>query len=280
MQDFNYHSHTYRCGHADLDMKDEEYVKEYIKMGFKKIAITDHCPEKNLIDKRNDMRMSYESRIEYLESIKALKEKYKEKIEIMSGYEVEFLPGEEENLKELKSEVDKIILGQHFIYNDDKDLKIFNSENHFTDKELLRYAEYIEKAMEHGIPDIIAHPDLFLRGRKGFFEIEQEVTNRICRASEKYNVPLEINLNNIFGKTYYRDRKLNNLSFEEQRKQLKKVGYPNKDFWEIASNYNIKVLFGIDAHHRGQILLWKELVKLADELLGKEIMNKLNFIEE
>lgn len=26
MQKFNYHSHTYRCGHADLDMKDEEYV--------------------------------------------------------------------------------------------------------------------------------------------------------------------------------------------------------------------------------------------------------------
>ena len=31
MQNFNYHSHTYRCGHADLDMKDEDYIKEYIK---------------------------------------------------------------------------------------------------------------------------------------------------------------------------------------------------------------------------------------------------------
>ena len=28
MQKFNYHSHTYRCGHADLDMKDEEYIQE------------------------------------------------------------------------------------------------------------------------------------------------------------------------------------------------------------------------------------------------------------
>ena len=34
MQNFNYHQHTYRCGHADLDMEDEEYVQEYIKMGF------------------------------------------------------------------------------------------------------------------------------------------------------------------------------------------------------------------------------------------------------
>ncbi len=32
MQNFNYHTHTYRCGHADL-IEDEEYIKEYIKMG-------------------------------------------------------------------------------------------------------------------------------------------------------------------------------------------------------------------------------------------------------
>ena len=47
MQEFNYHSHTYRCGHADLDMTDEEYVEAYIKMGFKRMAFTDHCPENN-----------------------------------------------------------------------------------------------------------------------------------------------------------------------------------------------------------------------------------------
>ena len=31
MQNFNYHQHTFRCGHADMDMQDEDYVKEYIK---------------------------------------------------------------------------------------------------------------------------------------------------------------------------------------------------------------------------------------------------------
>lgn len=25
MQKFNYHTHTYRCGHAQFDMEDEEY---------------------------------------------------------------------------------------------------------------------------------------------------------------------------------------------------------------------------------------------------------------
>ena len=52
MQNFNYHTHTYRCGHADDTMSDEDFVKELIKKGFKKIAFTDHCPDKEGIDKR------------------------------------------------------------------------------------------------------------------------------------------------------------------------------------------------------------------------------------
>ena len=102
IQNFNYHTHTYRCGHADLSMEDEDYIKEYIKMGFKKIAFTDHCPQKNKIDKRTDMRMDYSQKNEYIDSVKKLKEKYKGKIEIEVGFETEYLPGEEENIKQLK----------------------------------------------------------------------------------------------------------------------------------------------------------------------------------
>lgn len=279
MQRFNYHSHTYRCGHADLDMSDEEYVQEYIKMGFRKVAFTDHCPEKNKIDKRDDMRMGYEQRKEYLESIKSLKEKYADKIAIETGYEVEYLPGEEENLKELKEETDKLILGQHFVYDDNKNLVIIR-KNDIPDEEVLRYGEYVKKVIELKIPDIIAHPDLFMLAKKEFGKTEEKVTNIICETAEKYNVPLEINLNNIFANTYYENRKLNDYPIDVQREKLKRVKYPCKDFWKIASNYNIKVLFGIDAHHRGQILLFNELISFAKEILGEEIISKLNFIEE
>ena len=145
MQKFNYHSHTYRCGHADLDMKDEEYIKEYIKMGFEKIAFTDHCPEKSEIDKRPNIRMNYNQKDEYINSIKNLKEKYTGKIEIETGYEIEYLPKDEDNLRELKEECNKIILGQHFIYDNNNELKIFGKDD-YTDEELIRYAKYIEKA--------------------------------------------------------------------------------------------------------------------------------------
>ena len=46
-----------------------------------------------------------------------------------------------------------------------------------------------------------------------------------------------------------------------------------------AEKYNIQVLYGIDAHYKGQIALWNELLELAHEILGEKIISKLNFIE-
>lgn len=279
MQKFNYHTHTYRCGHADLNMKDEEYVEEFIKMGFKKIAFTDHCPEKNENDKRPKIRMKYSQREEYLTSIRKLKEKYEGRIEIESGYEVEYLPGEEENIRELKKETDKIIIGQHFIYDDRGNLKIHGTDK-FSDDELIRYAHYIEKTMELGIADIIAHPDIYMLNRERFGEVEEKVANMICAAAEKYQIPLEINLCKIFNKTYFENKKLNNQPIGEQRKKLINVDYPCKEFWKVATNYNIKVLYGVDAHFKEQIQLCNELVQLANEIIGEETIQKLNFIEK
>ncbi|MCI8384596.1 MAG: hypothetical protein HFJ33_07060 [Clostridia bacterium] len=188
--------------------------------------------------------------------------------------------GEEEYLRELKSETDTIILGQHFIYDQNKKLKCLGNDE-FSDTDLYEYAKYIEKAMELGLPEIIAHPDFFMKNsRKSFEEVEQKVANMICRASEKYEIPLEINLNNIYNNTYYENQQHNNDSIEKQKEKLKNVVYPNKKFWEIATNYHIKVVYGIDTHHRGQILQWNELIKLVHELLGKETIEKLKFVEK
>lgn len=265
MQKFNYHTHTYRCGHADNNMMDAEYVKEFIKKGFKKIAFTDHCPEKQIIDKRSNMRMKYSQIEEYLGSIKFLKNKYKDKIEIETGFEIEYLPGQEENLLELKRIADKLVLGQHFIYDDNNtDLKIFR-KNEFSDKELIKYANYIKKAIELNIPDIIAHPDLYMLARETFGQAERETAEIICQAAEKYNIPLEINLSEP-------------SMYLSKLKSI--IKYPCKEFWEIASNYNVRVIYGVDAHYKDQIRQYEESIDIANEIIGKEIIDKLNFCEE
>ncbi len=263
MQDYNYHTHTYRCGHAQDDFTDEDYVLEFIKQGFKRICFTDHMPEKNKIDKRTNMRMDYSQKEEYYQSIKSLQDKYKDKIKIELGFEAEYLPGDEEYLLELKKETNKIILGQHFVLNKGK-LRIFRQAD-FTDKELLKYAEYIETAMKIGIPDIIAHPDIYMLNRNTFGKIETKVANLICKAAEKYQIPLEINL--TYPCLYYLHKRGS-------------IVYPCKEFWQIASNYNIKVLYGVDAHFKEQIEYYKESVETANEHLGEEIIQKLHFVND
>ena len=44
-------------------------------------------------------------------------------------------------------------------------------------------------------------------------------------------------------------------------------------------NSDKKVVYGIDAHFKGQIALWNELLELAHEILGEEVISKLNFLE-
>jgi len=278
MQKFNYHSHTYRCGHAQFDMMDEEYVEEYIKMGFEKIAFTDHCPEEVIRDFRPGVRMDYSQKSEYIHSIEKLKEKYKGKIKIETGFEVEYLEDNEEYLLRLKKECDKIILGQHFFYNDNK-LRFIGSDV-LTDEDIISYAKHIETAMKIHFPDIVAHPDMYMVGKKVFGNAESKVANIICKSAQTYNIPLEINISNIFYNTYLdKNKVLNNDPIEVQRQRLKNVFYPCKEFWEIATKYDIKVVYGIDAHFRGQIMLFNELVLLANEIIGKEVIEKLNFTQ-
>lgn len=66
---------------------------------------------------------------------------------------------------------------------------------------------------------------------------------------------------------------------DEYIAQLNGVKYPCKEFWKIASKHNVKVLYGIDSHFRGQVPLFKELVILANEVIGRDVIEKLNFIE-
>ncbi len=264
MQNFNYHTHTYRCKHSQPDFTDEEYVIEHINKCFTKMAFTDHCPEKEVIDVRPRMRMDYSQKDEYLSSIKALKEKYKDKINIKTGFEVEYLPGQEKNLFELKNEVDIIILGQHFVYDEKQEGLVIFRHDVFSDEELYRYADYVEEACKLGLPDYIAHPDIFMLNRT-FGKTEEEISRKVCETAQKYNIPIEINLGQC---RFYKIGKIDRIS------------YPCKEFWKIASEYNVKVLYGLDAHWKDELLGVEDAFKTVNDIIGVETLNKLNFCDD
>ena len=81
MQLFNYHTHTYRCGHAGGD--DEQYVRAAIAAGYQILGFSDHAPYPGVVH-RGD-RMNMEELDGYITSINHLKEKYADQIEIKLG---------------------------------------------------------------------------------------------------------------------------------------------------------------------------------------------------
>ena len=74
MQKFNFHTHTYRCNHADM-VPDSEFVEAHIRSGFERMAFTDHCPNRKRSDPPDFPRqhMLSEERSAYLDSIASLK---------------------------------------------------------------------------------------------------------------------------------------------------------------------------------------------------------------
>lgn len=279
LQDFNIHTHTKRCGHAEENYLDEDYIKEAIDAGMRYLCFTDHMPFPKEMDEKKNLRMEYNTKCEYIETINKLKEKYKNQIKIESGFEIEYIPGKEKHLEELKKETDKLIIGQHLTITREGTIKYIDSG--MTDEELSQYADLIVRAIELGIPNIIAHPDYFMKYRRGFGREEEKASIKICEVASKYDIPVEINLGRIHNKSRNMYEDIENIKYEDKiEKMLKIIEYPCNDFWKIAAEYNLKVLYGCDAHFRGQLLDMQEYIKIANNVIGKESLLKLSFINE
>lgn len=225
-QIFNYHGHTKRCGHASGE--DEEFVKEAIANGFKRMGFSDHAPYQD--GYAQGERMRKEELEDYVTSIKALQEKYKDQIEIRIGLEFENFEAQHQELQEYRDRFDYMIIGQH-------GPALYEAEYYdkHSDEDVIAYACFIQQACELGLPDIIAHPDLFMFSKPVWTDACDKAARIICESAQKHHIPLEINLNGLkYGKRQIGD-------------QLRYT-YPCREFWLVAQEYEIDVVYGLDAH--------------------------------
>lgn len=224
----NYHTHTRRCHHAVG--RDETYVKEAIKKGIKVLGFADHGPFP-YEGFKSGMRMTVDEAQGYFKSLRKLREKYKDVIDIKIGFEYEYFPEYMEWLKDFmkENEVDYIILGHHFSPSEQGGK---HTENLTEKEEILQYRDFVVEAIKSRMFLYVAHPDLYLANYKKFDETAKQVAEDICKAAKEYDVPLEYNL--------YGLRK----SYDSGR-----MKYPYTDFWLVAKEYGCKVIQGIDAHN-------------------------------
>jgi len=227
----NYHTHTFRCGHAIGN--DEEYVLEGIALGLNTLGFSDHIMLKNL--HQTNVRGEYELTEGYFLSIRSLQEKYKDRINIKLGFEAEafeeYFPYYE-NLKQTKK-IDYLILGNHCTLDKGVIRSFFSKCT--TKKDLLEYKNTLLNGLKTGLFDCIAHPDYFMETYYKWDSTAKKVAKEIIQAAIEYDIPLEFNLACIRrGK-------------QKKGKELR-YGYPYVPFWKMVEKMKAKVIIGIDAH--------------------------------
>lgn len=279
-QDFCFHTHTQRCGHGAKDTGDKEWVKNAIKGGIKKLAFTDHIPLPDGMNHKANSRMDIAEVESYLTSIHYLQEKYKGQIEIESGFEFEYSDRDLAHLQELKSKTDKMVLGQHFVIDDkgqEHGIVRGKGGKQISDEVLDLYAESIISAMDKGLPDVIAHPDLFMQARDSFGAREEEITRAICRKAIEKGIPLEINFGKIASKLD------SGMSIEDIKKR---TPYPSPEFWKIVAEetriarengQDLLVIYGKDAHFPEQLSTEKDY-EIAKAIIGEQTLEQLHIV--
>lgn len=230
----NYHTHTFRCGHA-LENKDEEYVLKAIELGYKNLGFSDHGPFKNIIDP--GMRMDFENGFkDYLSSLLSLKEKYKNKINLYIGLELEYIKERDSYYKELFDvyHLDYLIIGQHMKYDlDGKKEFYFKKDNRISD--YIKYKNDLIDGINSGYFAYVCHPDLFFNHINKITPEIDSIIDEICLTALRKNIPLEININ---GET--------NNKFNALKKG--NLHYPSIYFFTRANELGNKFIFGVDAH--------------------------------
>ena len=221
--DYNFHTHTYRCGHAEGD--DEEYVLRAIECGVKHMGFSDHAPFIFPDGHEISSHIQTADVKDYIESIKNLREKYADKIDLLVGFEMEYMPSHFnqmlENVKNIGAEY--LILGQHYISDGYPDGIASGGATDSVER-FEQYVDCVCKAIDSGVFSYIAHPDMMKF--TGDYNTYYRLMKKICICSLEKNIPLEINC----------------LGIRSGR------SYPNPKLWEIAGEVGCPVTFGFDAH--------------------------------
>lgn len=221
---YNFHTHTYHCHHASGTP--EEYLLYAIQNGVTEMGFSDHFPYDFGDGTYNSARIPVCEVDDYLCEIRALQEKYKEKILLHLGFEMEYyaelFPQMLKKAKEYGAQY--LLLGEHYARPESDPTSPHASRPCTDEGHLKLYTDRVIEAIETGCFTYVAHPDVLnFVGSEELFRAE---ARRIALASKKHGIPLEINFLGI------RDRR----------------NYPSLPFWEEVARVGAPVTFGFDAH--------------------------------
>ncbi|MCH9814347.1 MAG: histidinol-phosphatase [Epsilonproteobacteria bacterium] len=235
------HNHTPLCNHATGELDD--YIQKAIINNTRYFGFSDHAPMK--FDEK--YRMRFTEMPSYEHSVLEAKRRYQEDIEILLGYEVDYLEGYIDE-RVLNAKVDYFIGSVHFInkWGFDNPEFIGHYKEQDIDTIWQEYFDTIESMAKTGLFDIVGHLDLikvfnFLPNK----DIRPMAQNAL-KAIKKADMVIELNMAGY-------------------RKPVKEA-YPSKILLAMMRELDIPITFSSDAHSPDQVGLFSEqLVMLAKE---------------
>ena len=237
------HNHTTLCNHATGTVN--EYVEQAIACGVDVYGFSDHAP----MDFDPKYRMDFEQMAEYREWVMEAKRIYADKIEVLFGYEVDFLPGHMDE-RILHADVDYLIGSVHFIneWGFDNPEFIGRYEHEEIDTIWQKYFDLIEAMAKSGYFDIVGHIDLI----KVFKFMPKrdilEIAIPALRAIKAADMVLEVNVAGY-------------------RKPCAEP-YPSPSLLKAAFELDIPITFSSDAHNPQQVGLFREEAEALAKSVG------------
>ena len=233
------HNHTPLCNHAEGTI--DEYINSAIKAETKIFGFSDHAP----MDFDPKYRMKFNEMKQYEEDVLNAKELYKNEIEILLGYEVDYLKGHMDE-RVLHPNVDYLIGSVHFLegWGFDNPEFIGRWEEQDIDKIWQKYFDTIEEMAKSELFDIVGHFDLikvFKFMPKGNIV---KMAFKALLAIQASGMVLELNVAGY-------------------RKKIQEP-YPSRELLEVAFTLNIPITFSSDAHKPEQVGMFnEEIVEMA-----------------
>jgi len=245
------HNHTTLCNHATGTM--DEYIKKAISLNIDDYGFSCHAPMN--FDEQYRMREADIS--VYEANILKLKEKYKDKINILFAYEVDYIDnmqnmGIEINKKVLSAKCDYLIGSVHFLgkwgFDNPEYLGEYKKRN--MSDVVLEYYKSIQNMADTKLFDIVGHIDLIKVFGYTIDKNNKNVKNAILdtlEAIKQSNMSIEINTAGL-------------------RKQCNEI-YPSSDILTIAYEIGIDITFSSDAHKVEHIGYgYEDAIKLAKNI--------------
>ncbi|MGG6311725.1 histidinol-phosphatase [Paenibacillus macerans] len=249
---FDLHTHHFRCGHADGNIRD--YIEAGLAAGLSVIGISDHTPYFGSPEDQPFPRISMgkQAFAGYVEEVLKLKQEYAGRIDVLLGIESDFFPEHAEVYRNTLNQYpfDYVIgsvhsVGEVSIFNKNR-WKGLGPKEKAASKEA--YYNLIRQSAESGMFQILGHIDAMKGNYPAFSDIPaaRAIDDTLQTIAEN-GVAIEINTS---GKT-----------------KLSGGWYPADSILERALHFGVEVTFGSDAHTPARVGdEWEDVARRLKEI--------------